>query len=179
MEWIEHSINGVPGHVRRERDGERLRVQEWMSEARVTPRGSYLRVEVRHDDSCKNGRPSFAVTGEEKGNGCVAGGCLHEEIAETFPELKPLLKWHLCFTDGPLHYLANTMFLAGDKDHWGKEGCKERELDSARRAAIWPEATDDELCSPPPVLEGLLLGRLPALLGEFREVVESIGFEWD
>ena len=238
MEWIEHSINGVPGALAREREGQRLIKQVWRSKTRLTPRGSFLRVEVRHDDSCGNGRPSFAVTATEKGNGIDAAGCFHGEVAETFPELEPLLKWHLCFTDGPMHYLANTMFLAGDRDCWGmKKGevklserqalhgkdihsqydwqekyrqdgwlplsmishneydpsfpvklmplvqrrgeGKERELDSARKAAIWPEATDDVLCSPPEVLKYALEARLPELLKEFREVVESTGLAWE
>lgn len=42
-----------------------------------------------------------------------SGGQLHEEIAEHFPELEPLLKWHLCFREsGPLHYVANAQYWA-------------------------------------------------------------------
>jgi len=51
---------------------------------------------------------------------------------------------------------------------------KPRQLDAARRAAIWPDATDEEL-----IADGLaerLAARLPALLEEFRFAVESIGF---
>lgn len=56
------------------------------------------------------------------------------------------------------------------------EGGKERELDAARRAAIWPDATDEELMAPD--LKERLLARLPALISEFRSVVEELGFQW-
>jgi hypothetical protein len=157
-----------------------------------------------------------------------AGGCLHDEVAKAFPELAPFVKWHLCSTDGPPHYLANVAYLAGDRDCWGlaagefrqsKSGrtglplwepdipenlrpwsgivdaaecpapvtvhykpCgrtgkgKERELDAARRCAIWPDATDEELTAPG--LEERLAARLPRLLAEFRAAVESLGFTW-
>jgi len=82
--------------------------------------GESLRVELRFDDSCKNGHETFAITGTlREGFREVAGGCLPDEIAKTFPEFEPLIKWHLCSTDGPLHYLANACFLAGDRDHNG------------------------------------------------------------
>ncbi len=53
---------------------------------------------------------------------------------------------------------------------------KDRELDSARNCAIWPEATDAELSLPKAELEALLLARLPALLADFKRDVESLGF---
>jgi hypothetical protein len=55
---------------------------------------------------------------------------------------------------------------------WG-EG-KAHELDSARSAAIWPEATNEDLTAPG--LKERLEARLPALLAEFRAAVESLGF---
>ena len=136
---------------------------------------------VRHDDSCKNGHNTFSITGE-----MVDGswrrhsfGCIHEEIAEHFPELRHLLKWHLCSTDGPLHYVANTVYHAGDRDHWGKANGKQRDLDAARRSAIWPDATDEQLSSSKEELTALLEARLPALLEEFRRDVEAFGFIYE
>lgn len=236
-----------------------------------------LKVTLRFDDSCNNGHESFAITGElYEGFREVASGCLHEEIAKTFPEFEPLIKWHLCSIDGPMHYVANTCYHAGDRDHWGlrkgeestsprqmkhflrfgnspvehevsvmlkefieqtfydgaefvidevrhagfsskyqfagmdcqwhecpfdsEKECrqwlnaltacvlnwdsrtemfgegKQRELDAARSAAIWPEATDEQLCLERPELEALLLARLPALLADFRAEMGSVGF---
>lgn len=232
---------------------------------------------VRHDDECGNGHNSFAITADIRGEFGTweAGGCCHEDIARHFPELRPFIKWHLCSSDGPMHYVANTRYMAGNRDCWGKlkgeaksfhefvkfgsfpitygksqkfvawlkehngqamtikgiahepdengkvtfadkytfdgyctewyrcpfdtereaneflqawngnpvtyetvavsfgEG-KERQLDAAREAAIWPEATDEELTAPG--LEDRLLARLPALLQDFKRDVESLGF---
>lgn len=193
--------------------------------------GALIKAIVRFDDECGNGHNSFTVTGEIYIPGrrdCEACGMLHEEIAKYFPQLEPLLKWHLCSTDGPMHYIGNTMYLAGDRDCWGlrkgefrqfldkKSGLplweldakysdfgaykaiasetvpapvtftykpfgqtgegKDRELDAARRAAIWPEATNEELTSSD--LKQRLIDRLPALMQDFKAAVESLGFEY-
>jgi hypothetical protein len=249
-------------------------------------KGAALWVSVCFDDECSNGHNSFAITAHvtvPKRRDWEACGCLHEDIAAVYPELAPLIKWHLCSTDGPMHYVANTVYLASERDCWHKlkgepysfeamihfgknpikhkfgkrftkflqdakphpgataydfeviavahedrsgetykfrpkytfggfdakwhecpfdteeealdflaalqtcdpqfvsmptawgEG-KERELDKARAAAIWPEATDEELTAPG--LEERLAARLPGLLAEFRSAVEGLGFTW-
>jgi hypothetical protein len=180
-----------------------------------------IKAEVRFDDECGNGHNTFSITADIfRGATWVSGGCQHDEIAKHFPHLVPFLKWHLCSTDGPMHYVANTIHLAGDRDCWGLrkgefqplldketglpkwtlekhenyitsaeepapvryvqwgrtgEG-KERELDAARRAAIWPDATDEELMADD--LRDRLLARLPQLMEEFRRDVESLGFTY-
>ena len=248
-----------------------------------------ISVKLRYDDSCGNGHNTFAITGEiwrttAKGsrlnNDCEACGCIHNDIVKHFPELVTMIQWHSCNSDGPLHYLANTVYVAGDRDYnklragapcswkysvkfagfpilwstnthnsffewlqkqssediyrgysivevphtskdgyifnsqytidglrenWGmcpfnsrreaeqfieamrsgytavKEATdwskgKARELDFARRLAIWPEATDEELCADPDVLKEMLIARLPALMLRFKEAMESLGF---
>lgn len=68
---------------------------------------------VRYDDQCNNGHNTFSITGEIKGpRGWECCGCIHEDIAKHFPELAPFIKWHLCSSDGPLHYVANTVYHA-------------------------------------------------------------------
>lgn len=238
--------------------------------------------EIRFDDECGNGHNSFGITGtllQQSKNGkwvWVAGGCLHDEFARHYPEKAHLLKWHLCSTDGPMHYLANTVYLASDRDHYGKRkgepshfenavsfgGCqfkhrlkasfakflqddasgydfeviqvphrdqsnpgkhqfdpkytfggygkewhecpfdseqdaldflhdlqrcnpqfhkipvawsqgKEPELDAARRAAIWPDATAEQLTD-----KTALQARLPDLMAEFRRDIQALGFRW-
>jgi hypothetical protein len=60
---------------------------------------------------------------------------------------------------------------------WCHEGeGKERDLAAARRCAVWPDATDEELCQERPELEAALKARLPALLAEFKQVMLEIGF---
>lgn len=151
-------------------------------------------VEMRFDDQCKNGHQTFSVTGtlyehsRDKWRD-VVGGQIREDIARFFPELTPLMQWHLTSTDGPMHYVANAVYLAGDRDCWGLrkgeqrqmrtgEG-KDREFDAARRVAVWPEATDDELTVAPEVLTAALMARLPGLLAAFHvDMVDVCGFLW-
>lgn len=203
---------------------------------------------VRYDDECGNGHNTFTITGEvyqlhrQPGEPRLAHendktlwlnscGCVHDAIAAHLPRLAKYIKWHLCSSDGPLHYPANALYLAGDRDCWGLrkgefrqsidkasglpawkltledvpgersplsrtlqtasatepppvtvrwkpcgmegEG-KERQLDAARNAAVWPEATDEELTAPD--LKERLAARLPALLADFRAAVEELGF---
>lgn len=143
-----------------------------------------LIVHIRWDDRCGNGQNSFAITGDlyertqENGESSVrhkdgvllylgSGGCLHEEIAEHFPELAPLIKWHSTSSGGPLHYLANTTYFAGKKD-----------FAMARHAAVWPDASDEILSLPKPLLEEVLLRRLPDLMTEFKKDIEGLGFTY-
>lgn len=280
-------------------------VKKYRYESKPTDKGHpfVIVASVRHDDECRNGHNTFAITGEifethiQRGektarhesagktlwlNSC---GCVHDAISQHFPSLAPFIKWHLMGTDAPRHYVANTIYLAGNRDHWGKlkgepmqwqrvlkwkgfpiwywgrshtsgkflawceeqgskhvadcevialwhdtekdretfgpkytlggyphaekwhecpfdselealqflaackshgyviakepsawgEG-KERELDKARAAAIWPEATDAELSVEPDQLKAVLLARLPALMEQFKKDVESLGF---
>lgn len=181
--------------------------------------GETIVATVRHGDRCGNGHNTFSITGDVyKAGRLESCGCIHDEIAEHFPELAPLIKWHLCSTDGPMHYVANTVYHAdehgpthawiyyigpsdplgigkpgkrligyfktteakraeGQDDYrveWDEATAKTRDLDAARNAAVWPDATDEELTAPD--LETRLRERLPGLLAEFRTAVESLGF---
>jgi hypothetical protein len=253
-DWHDHAIHGVPGRLRQHTIGAKMKTQRWMSDPRPIdgygPGATTIRAEVRFDDDCGNGHSTFAVTGDVRGprNQDIAGGCLHDDIARVFPELAHLIKWHLTSTDGPMHYIANTLYHAGDRDHnrlrkgesrqthtnkgapmwtlvavnapgvkisgtptgdayrnaetaplfiletlvtgdrpavaplleWRPcltigEG-KPRELGHARSAAVWPEATDAELCAEPDALRAMLEARLPALLAEFKAAMLACGF---
>lgn len=235
-----------------------------------------ITVTLRFDDEYRNGHETFAITADIREDGReYMGGCCHDEIAQRFPELAHLIPWHLCSTNGPLHYLANTVYLAGNRDCWGRrksevsnyeygvrfndspvthrlpgefwkflkarygtgefirseavhdrdpktygvhysvqgygerwhempwrdrtaadefiaalntcrvewvqiptawsEG-KARELDAARRAAMWPEATDEELSAEPDALRVALTARLPDLIARFRAAMTAAGF---
>ena len=135
-------ILGVAGRfhnvIRWPWEGGLIANQTWTSERReyTRPHGKErLQVEIRFDDSCKNGHQTFAITAtgwELRGPRWVEsfGGCCHEEIARRFPELQPLIKWHLVSTDGPMHYLANTTYQAGNRDYNGRlagEPCQWKE----------------------------------------------------
>lgn len=198
-----------------------------------------ITAKVRYDDHCGNGHNSFSITAtiDQNERGIWRndmGGCCHDEVAKHFPQLAPFIKWHLTSSDGPMHYVENTVYQAGNRDHWGlmkgefrqhtsrgkyqadgiegvphwelqfPEGYKadvyaaekpapvtlewvpsgitgegkERDLDAARRCAVWPDATDEELTQPREALEAALLARLPALMAEFKQAVESLGLTY-
>ena len=88
--------------------------------------GYFIKAKISFDDECGNGHNSFSITGEINARQSfaerthVTSGCIHEEIAAHFPELAHLIKWHLCSTDSPMHYVANTVYHASDRDHNGK-----------------------------------------------------------
>lgn len=212
------------------RDNNTFKSQTWTSEPRPIKgysKGAEIRVNARFDDHCGNGHNEFAITADiYRGRVFEAGGCLHEDIAANFPELKRFIKWHLVSTKGPFHYIANTVYLAGNRDHngllrgetkqivngrtgipswildthqapkiiesetrpaapsmeyvpWLKVGeGKERQLELARQTAVWPEATDEQLCLPKAELKTLLEARLPKLLEDFETDVRAFGFQW-
>lgn len=129
-----HAINGVPGRMHSVHAPQLVRGrlvhrgQKWVSEYRdVSGYGTNgrMHVEIRFDDECKNGHQTFAITAtiytneSRKMRDCAACGCLHEDIAQVFPELAPLIRWHLMSTDSPMHYVANTIYHARDTDSKG------------------------------------------------------------
>jgi len=124
---------------------------------------------VRYGDECNNGRNSFSITGDvytagkRSDRAHLMGGCIHEVISEFFPDLAPLIKWHLCGSDMPLYYFDNTLYYARE--------AVEPNIKEARACAIWPNATLEQLQS-----RDALNERLPALMAEFRAAVESLGF---
>lgn len=119
------SIFGVSGtlHGRIARDELLWHTQVWRSEARTLAHNCGVCVQIRFDDNCNNGHNSFSITGEtwSVANGFESAGCIHDTIVHAFPELEPLIKWHGCTSDGPLHYIGNTVYLAGDRDYNGQK----------------------------------------------------------
>ena len=165
-----------------------------------------LEVEVRYDDRCNNGHNTFSITANEVrylksgsrkalSNTWYSGGCQHDLVADKFPGLAPLIKWHLMSSDGPMHYIANTVYwakCANEGSICSKKLTREQYLDRARNSAIGADLPDS-FFSPsielreiyPGVevevksykdLESRLGARLPALLNEFKRDIESLGF---
>jgi hypothetical protein len=106
-----------------------------------------LIAKVRYDDQYGNGHNTFSITGEiwranngqPIGRDCESCGCIHEDIAKHLPQLAPHIKWHLVSSDGPMHYIDNTVYHAqsygpryawvyytGPQDPLGIENTKER-----------------------------------------------------
>lgn len=136
--------------------------------------GSVLVVNLRFDDRCGNGHDTFSITADlydrdrnnrddwvlnanGKRRWLGACGCLHDEIREHAPELAHLIDWHLVSSDGPMHYVANTIY-------WAEQG----NLEYARQTACWPDATLAQLGD-----KQALMGRLDDVLQRFNQVMEE------
>lgn len=176
------AVMGVPGRLTHRTIHPRLSKpgcwfkQHWISEPRPIKgygTNGQMKVKIRFDDECDNGHNTFNITADIttaeslRRRDIAAGGCMHDEIAKVFPELAPLVRWHLVSTGGPLHYLANTLY-------WSRKG----DMDSARSSACWPDASVNEIIAEPDVLRASLEARLPALLAEFRSAMGGVGFYW-
>lgn len=102
-----------------------------------------ITVVIRYDDQCGNGHNTFSITGTvdyfQNGRRHESmGGCIHEEIVKRFPELEKYIKWHGCSSDGPMHYIANTLFLAGDADCHGRKKGEASQWDDSIRFKGFP-----------------------------------------
>ena len=109
-----------------------------------------LEILVRYDDDCNNGYNMFNVTGIA--NDCRS--CMRKLIASAFPDLAPLLKWDLVTSYGPIHYFHNTHYYAS-----------QRYLQSSGRSSADIERRELEK-------------HLPLVMAEFKQAMESLGFEY-
>lgn len=104
---------------------------------------------ARHDDRCNNGHNTFSIVGEVErklsygrwGEGC--SGCIHDLIGKYFPELAHMIKWHLCSTDGPMYYITNTVYQAGDRDHWGLRKGEKEQIKKGGEIPVWTLVLED------------------------------------
>jgi hypothetical protein len=114
-----------------------------------------IKATIRFDDRCGNGYNTFSITGEIRQNyRDVAGGCLHSEIGAAFPEIAPMIRWHLVSTDGPMHYIANTLYWLGYKGYCDGKAGSPPSLERARKTACWPDMPEGFLSPGRMVLNG-------------------------
>lgn len=78
------------------------------------PDDTYLRVNIKLADDCKNGHEDFSITGEHSldssfiDSDIISCGCIHETILEHMPELKLFVDLHLSDSTGtPLYAVEN------------------------------------------------------------------------
>jgi len=156
--------------------------------------GAQITATVRFDDQCENGYNTFSITADVRTPSSYdseACGCLHNEVAKAFPELEPFLKWHMCSTDGPLHYIENTMYWLGRRGYsrWDNERAGRTSGPSdppifkhAKKTAIWPDMPESFIVTETSIsntgVQKALTDRLPALLVEFRRAIEALGMSW-
>lgn len=113
--------------------------------------------ERRQITNGRTGKPSWELVARHKGTGEVLPVHKLEKYrdADTLPECEYQLIWQ----------------------SWDQVGeGKPRELDKARHAAVWLDATDEELTEPG--LEARLQTRLPGLMREFKQAIEELGFTY-
>jgi len=113
-------------------------------------KGAVITAKVRFDDECGNGKNSFCITAgvvsdaSRRRGDIEAGGRMDEEIAKHFPDLARYQKWNLCDTDGPMHYIANTLYHAGDTDYRGLRKGEKTQLRNGRTGlAVWQRVARD------------------------------------
>lgn len=152
MTETNHTMFGVEGTLTSlYKPGEKTFVKQlWISTPRRSEeeigRPCALRVQVRYDDGCRNGHNAFSITftGKELTRPGELGGVDPDLIAKVFPELKTLLKWNGCTSEGPVHYVGNTLYHAGDRDHNGlREGEKRQIINGRTGKPSWELVTED------------------------------------
>jgi hypothetical protein len=110
-----------------------------------------------------------------------AGGCCHEEIEAHFPELRPLIKWHLSSLKGPMHYTSNAVYwfekMAG-RSKWAP-GIGEPDPLSAFRSTVVLGAVPGDIA---PSLDASneavrtwCAARLPALIEQMKIDLAALG----
>lgn len=146
-EECEVIVHGVPARafavIRSFTDPVRILNQTIKATREYTEGGERFRMtaELRFDDSCRNGHETFSITADihraERGAWReYSGGCCHDEIAKVFPEWASLIAWHLVSTDGPMHYIANTVYQAGDRDCWGLRKGERRQIKNGKTGEL-------------------------------------------
>ena len=111
-------------------------------------------VKIQYDDTCKNGHNTFSMTCDtykytpsycKYDRYFLSGGCDHDSIIKYFPKLKKYVKWHLVSTDSPLHYIANTVYHASDKDCYGLRKGEKRQLKNGKTGQlVWKVVVVDK-----------------------------------
>ncbi len=157
--------------------------------------GALITATVSFDDRWGNGHNTFTIRAEvttpESRARRDSATAAHVEIASAFPELAPLLKWHLCTTDGPMHYIENTLYWLGRRGYtrWdnARTGRKSTPNDPpnfayAKTTAIWPDMPESFVITGTSVATAIvkeaLNDRLPAILADFRTAIETLGLVW-
>lgn len=120
--------------------------------------GNDVVAHVRFDDECRNGHQSFAITGSvyEAGKphterNMISCGCVHEPVAEAYPQLAEFIRWHLTSTDGPMHYAANGAYFARKAmgvyrvfKHYDFEAPNDSDWDTFRSTVVFGAVEGDD-----------------------------------
>lgn len=97
----------------------------------------------------KNQDSYFSITGETWELGerkiekySLGSGAL--TVGDYIPELAYLDKYHLCSIKEPMHYIANSIYLASDKDCWGLRKGEKRQIKNGKTGLLcWHQIAVD------------------------------------
>jgi len=139
-----------------------------------------ITAEVRHDDECGNGHNSFSITGEirlkdKRRKDCETCGCIHDDIEKYFPQLAKYIKWHLTSTDGPMHYIENSLYWLGKRGYCDGKDNSPPKFDYFKSTAVWPDAPEEMLTWDEKKITDTLTARLENLMAEFKKDVKELG----
>jgi hypothetical protein len=128
-------------------------------------------VEIQFDDECNNGHNTLSVTGRYLGTwGAMHTEMLNIPIIEKY--VKRAIPFHGCHTDGPLHYIPNTLYWVGIKNYDFAMACAICDFPEDHVLYLSEEffkTSDNE------TITRVLNERLPTVLEELKKVVESYG----
>jgi len=94
--------------------------------------------------------PYFSITGDtwELGKSRTdrnSLGCGALTLGDYIPELAHLDKYHLCSIKEPMHYVANSMYHASDKDCWGLRKGEKRQIKNGKTGELcWERVVVDK-----------------------------------
>lgn len=166
----------------------REKITEWRPLPSWAP-GAKIRATYGFTYLKGNRAPYFSITADIKEPGQSrdnwSGGCCHDSIVEAFPELAPLVQWHLTDQLGePMHYIANAKYWWNERGKPQKNDYGPNPLRGFKRCAVFGALTSDKLIHVEAVGVVLWLkNRKPALAAAMLETmrefeVELIPGEW-
>lgn len=134
---------------------------------------------LRYDDKSNDGYNLFSINVQayqpvknKSYKDLVTAAEFYQFIKYYFPEYQYVAKWNACSSNGPRHYLTDTLYWIDSRNKKGWTEEKNREyLERARYCARWPNAKVEDLLS-----EKKLVRRLPAIMRGFKKDMESLGF---
>ncbi|OGT57961.1 MAG: hypothetical protein A3E01_07930 [Gammaproteobacteria bacterium RIFCSPHIGHO2_12_FULL_63_22] len=143
--------------------------------ARQHNQAPYFSLTCQIDEKLRNGRWREA-----------GGGADHKSIVKRFPELAPLVQWHLTGTEGPMHYLANAKYWWEQWkgiSRWERRPYDPDPLEAFKHTTVWGAVPTDEQFNLHEhelweIVESYLNDRLPALLASFEADMREIGI-WE
>jgi hypothetical protein len=165
MKPVPHTLLGIEGVlVQVEGENGLWKDQLFVAYRDFKGQGGRFEICISYDKgAAANTSNYFAITRDFDG---VTGPLGEEQAREFWPEIAHLVKWHLCEDGVPLHYIANTLYHAGEGN-----------FALARSSANWDDAPEELLKGEGCYLEVALRERLPALQTQFREELAATGLK--